>query len=118
MREYCISVFVTHIGVAIWRAHTQKITQLVFLDIDMAKHDNVTTVQYNRLLLVEQWNVIISASTDTSVRAWTLDGNFIGIYTTTYTAIYTSCITLYRYIWPRGNMESWSSYFLSTSNEI
>ena len=75
-----ISLSVTQIGVAIWRAHTQRITQLVFLDIEMEKHDNVTTVQYNRLLLVEQWNVIISASTDTSVRAWTLDGNFIGIY--------------------------------------
>ena len=83
-----ISLSVTQIGVAIWRAHTQKITQLVFLDIDMAKHDNVTTVQYNRLLLVEQWNVIISASADTSVRAWTLDGNFIGIYHYIYCYLY------------------------------
>ena len=31
-----------------------------------------------RLLLVEQWNIIISASADTSVRVWTLEGNFIG----------------------------------------
>ena len=32
-----------------------------------------------RLLLVEQWNTVISASVDTSVRVWTLEGNFIGI---------------------------------------
>ena len=28
---------------------------------------------------MEQWNAIISASVDTSVRVWTLEGNFIGI---------------------------------------
>jgi hypothetical protein len=43
----------------VWRAHTQKITQL---------------------LLVEQWNVLISASADTSVRVWTLDGHSIGTF--------------------------------------
>ena len=37
-----ISLSVPQIGVAIWRAHTQRITQLVFIDIEMAKHDNVT----------------------------------------------------------------------------
>ena len=31
-----------------------------------------------RLSLVEQWSVIVSASEDTSVRVWTLEGHFIG----------------------------------------
>jgi hypothetical protein len=33
-----------------------------------------------RLLLVEQWNTVISASVDTSVRVWTLEGNVIGTF--------------------------------------
>ena len=33
---------------------------------------------------MEQWNTIISASVDTSVRVWTLEGNFIGILAASY----------------------------------
>ena len=30
--------------------------------------------------MVERWNVIVTASEDTSVRLWTLDGSYIGTY--------------------------------------
>lgn len=31
-----------------------------------------------RILLIEQWNVIVSGSEDTSVRVWTFEGHYIG----------------------------------------
>ena len=42
-------------------------------------HANLICVS-RRLEFVEHWNVIVTASDDTSARMWTLDGYFIGNY--------------------------------------
>ena len=56
---------------------------ILFWCISCLNHFSVMTcMQWSpshlRLSLVEQWSVIVSASEDTSVRVWTLEGHFIG----------------------------------------
>ena len=47
--------------------------ELITYKIAMCLHTLYMHYSQYRLLLVEQWNVIISASADTLVRVWTLE---------------------------------------------
>lgn len=52
--------------VAIWRAHTQRISSVV---------------------LVDRWNAILTGSEDGAVRLWTFQGHYIGKCTNEYDSL-------------------------------